>query len=58
MINRRHAVEMFGVAARHPDIAELHLVGHKIWLVSNPAWVREVMADNGRSVGKARASGC
>jgi cytochrome P450 len=53
MINRRYAVAMFsGVAARHPDVAELHLAGHRIWLVSNPQWAREVMVDNGRSVGK------
>jgi cytochrome P450 len=53
MIDRSRSVKMFsGVAARHPDIAELRLAGHRIWLVSNPRWAREVMVDNGRSVGK------
>jgi len=40
------------IAARHPDIAEIHLGRRRIWLVSNAALAREVMVDNGRSVGK------
>jgi cytochrome P450 len=53
VIDRRRVVAMFsGVASRHPDVAEMRLVGHRIWLVSNAQLVREVMVDNGRSVGK------
>jgi cytochrome P450 len=30
----------------------MHLAGHRVWLLSNAQWAREVMVDNGRSVGK------
>jgi cytochrome P450 len=53
MFDRRRSVAMFSaVAARHPDVAELRLAGHRLWLVSNAQLAREVMVDNGRSVGK------
>jgi cytochrome P450 len=53
LIDRRRAVGMFvGVAAKQRNIAELRIAGRPVWLVSNPAWAREVMVDNGRKVGK------
>jgi cytochrome P450 len=41
-----------GVAARHPDLAEIRIARRRLWLVSNAALAREVMVDNGRSVSK------
>lgn len=53
LLDRSRSIAMFsGVAARYPDIAELRVAGHRLWLVSNAQWAREVMVDNGRSVNK------
>jgi cytochrome P450 len=53
LFDRRRTIAMFeSFAAQHPDVMELHLGGRRIWLVSNPALAREVIVDNGRSVGK------
>jgi cytochrome P450 len=53
LFDRRRTIAMFeSFAAQHPDLMELHLGGRRIWLVSNPALAREVIVDNGRSVGK------
>lgn len=53
LFDRRRTLAMFeSFAAKHPDLMELHLARRNIWLVSNPQWAREVIVDNGRSVGK------
>jgi cytochrome P450 len=53
MFDRRRSVAMFAaIAARHPDLAQLRLARHRIWLVSDPALAREVLVDHGRSVNK------
>jgi len=53
VFDRRRTPGMFArFAAQHPDVVEIRMPGQKLWLVSNAAWAREVMVDNGRSVTK------
>jgi cytochrome P450 len=53
LLDRRRTIAMFeGVAARHPDLAEIRVGRRRLWLVSNVVLAREVMVDNGRSVSK------
>ena len=53
LFDRRRSIKMFeAVASRYPDVAEIHIAGRKLWLVSDAALAREVLVDNGRSVSK------
>jgi cytochrome P450 len=53
LFDRRRSIAMFeAVASRYPDLAEIHIAGRKLWLVSDAALAREVLVDHGRSVSK------
>jgi cytochrome P450 len=53
LLDRRRSIAMFeAVASRYPDVAEIHIVGRKLWLISDAALAREVLVDHGRSVSK------
>lgn len=53
LFDRRRSIAMFeAVASRYPGVAEIHIAGRKLWLVSDAALAREVLVDHGRSVTK------
>jgi cytochrome P450 len=53
MFDRRRSIAMIeAVASRYPEVAEIHLAGRKLWLISDAALAREVLVDHGRSVSK------
>jgi cytochrome P450 len=53
LFDRRRSIAMFeAVARRYPDVAEIHIAGRKLWLISDAALAREVLVDHGRSVSK------
>lgn len=52
ILDRSRTVGMFAEASRLGDVVDIRLVGHRIWLVSDPALGREIFVEKGRSVGK------
>jgi cytochrome P450 len=53
LLDRRRSIAMFSsVARRYPEIAEIHIVGRKLWLISDASLAREVLVDHSRSVSK------
>jgi cytochrome P450 len=53
LFDRRRSIAMFeAVASRYPDVAEIHIAGRKLWLISDAALARGVLVDHGRSVSK------